>query len=86
MAKFKQFFKYQVAFIATGILLINHSLVFAAPIQLSLEEGIHIALQNNPAIRTADVDNERSISSLDETKAGKLPTVSFTAAEIPTID
>lgn len=63
--------------IATGILLLQHTATLAAPIQLSLQESINLALKNNPAMGIAAVDKEKSAYSLTEARAGQLPSVSL---------
>lgn len=67
----------KTAGVAVVLLLFQQMLVFAAPVQLSLEESIDVALKNNPTIRIADEDKGRSQWGVSEAKGGKLPSVSL---------
>lgn len=69
--------KNKAAYIAAGLIFLQHTLSFAAPVELSLQDSITYALQNNPSIHIAGEDKKRSEFSADETKAGKKPTVSL---------
>lgn len=69
--------KNKAAVITAGLMLLQSTFAFAAPIQLSLEQSIELALKNNPSIQIAGEDKARSIWSVDEAKAAKLPTVSL---------
>lgn len=77
MQKFMRYAKYQAACIAAGLLIANSSLVFANPMELSLEKSIELALTNNPAIQIANIDKEKSVWGVKEAEGGKLPTVSL---------
>lgn len=65
------------AALLTGILLLQNSFVLAAPVQLSLEESISLALRNNPAVQISEADRERSAWGVTEAKSGRYPTVSL---------
>jgi outer membrane protein len=69
--------KNKAALITAGFLLLQHTFVFAAPIELTLQDSINYALKNNPAIQIASEDKKKSEQSVTESKAGKLPTVSL---------
>ena len=59
-----------------GFLVLNTAVVLAAPVELSLEDSIMLALQNNPAIKIADADREKAEWSISEAKGLKMPTLS----------
>lgn len=68
--------KRQLMAALTGGFLVLHSVsAFAAPIELSLEESIARALQNNPAIKIADADRLGAEYNIRVAKGGKLPTL-----------
>ncbi|MCC5464201.1 TolC family protein [Pelosinus baikalensis] len=68
--------KRQLMAALTGGFLVLHTVSgFAAPIELSLEESIARALQNNPAIKIADADRQGAEYNIRVAKGGKLPTL-----------
>ncbi len=69
--------KRTIVVIAAGLIACQHALTLAAPLQLSLEESIDLALKNNPAIHIAGEDKERSQWGVSEAKAGKSPSISL---------
>lgn len=69
--------KNKAACITAGLIFLQHTLSFAAPVELSLQDSITYALQNNPSIHIASEDKKKSEFSVDETKAGKKPTISL---------
>lgn len=71
------YFKKQAVLVTTGILLVHNSFVLAAPMPLSLEESIQMALSKNPAVQIAAADREKSAWGLTEAKAGKYPSLSL---------
>lgn len=71
------YFKKQAVLFTAGILLMQPSFVLAAPMPLSLEESIHLALSQNPAVQIAATDREKSSWGLTEAKAGKYPSLSL---------
>ncbi len=71
--------KNKAALITAGFLLLQHTFVFAAPIELTLQDSINYALKNNPAIQIASEDKKKSEQGVNESKAGKLPTVSLSS-------
>ncbi len=65
--------KQLMAALTGGFLILNTVSAFAAPIELSLEESIARALQNNPAIKIADADRQGAEYDIRVAKGGKLP-------------
>lgn len=59
------------ALLAGGFLLANSAYALAAPVDLSLDDSIALALKNNPAVKIAESGKEKSYWSLQEAKAGK---------------
>ena len=53
-----------------GFLLLNTAVVFAAPMELTLEDSIKMALANNPAIRIADADRVTADWVVKQAKGG----------------
>jgi TolC family type I secretion outer membrane protein len=52
-------------------------IVFAAPVELSLEESIKMALNSNPAIKIADADRKSAELQINVAKGGKLPALTL---------
>lgn len=50
----------------------------AAPVELSLDESIDLALRNNPSVKIAEAEKERTFWSIDDARTGRLPTMSYT--------
>ncbi len=69
--------KNKAAYITAGLIFLQHTISFAAPIELSLQDSINYALKNNPSIQIASEDKKNSELSVGETKAGKMPTLSL---------
>lgn len=67
--------KQLMAALTGGFLMLHTVSAFAAPIELSLEESIARALQNNPAIKIADADRQGAEYNIRVAKGGKLPTL-----------
>lgn len=65
------------AAITAGLIILQNTLIFAAPVNLTLQQSIDIALKNNPVVQIAGKDQEQSKWSISEAKAAKLPTVSL---------
>lgn len=70
--------------LACGYLVFNAGTGFAAPLELSLDESVIMALKNNPAVKIAEADKEKAAGSLTEARAGKLPSVGLTHKETRT--
>lgn len=69
--------KNKAAMITAGLIILQHTISFAAPVELSLEQSIEYALQNNPSVKIANADKERSAWGVSEAKAGKMPSISL---------
>jgi len=67
----------KAAVITAGLIFLQQTFAFAAPVELSLQDSIDYALKNNPSIQIASEDKKKSELSVGETKAGKMPTVSL---------
>lgn len=63
--------------VAAVLVMLNASIAFASPVELSLTDSVALALKNNPSIKMAQSDKEKSKWGVDEAQAGKLPTVSL---------
>lgn len=63
--------------LAAGFMFLNNSLLFADPLELTLNDSIAIALKENPAITIAQSDKERSEWGIKEAQSGKMPTLSI---------
>ena len=59
-----------------GLLLLQSAGVMAAPQELSLEDSVAAALQNNPSIKMAVTDKEKAEWGIREAKAGTGPSIS----------
>ena len=64
-----------------GFLVLNTISVFAAPMELSLEDSIATALQNNPAIKIADASRQSAELDINIAKGGNLPKLSLTHSD-----
>ena len=64
-----------------GFLVLNTAAVFAAPVELSLDDSIALALQNNPAIKIANSDKESANWGVSAAKGAKLPSVSLSHSD-----
>ncbi|WP_371366666.1 Outer membrane protein TolC [Sporomusa rhizae] len=69
--------KSKAAYIAAGLIFLQQTFAFAAPTELSLQDSINYTLKNNPSIQIADQDKKKSELSVNETKAGNMPTLSL---------
>ena len=59
--------------ITSGCLLFSTAAAFAAPLELSLDESVALALKNNPTVKMAEKDQENYAGALASTKAGQWP-------------
>jgi outer membrane protein TolC len=73
----KKSVKNSAKLVAAVLVMLNASVAFAAPVELSLSDSVALALKNNPSIKMAQSDKDKSKWSVDEAKAGRLPTVSL---------
>ncbi len=71
----------QVSLVMTGLLMLNASMVFAAPPMLSLDDSVAMALKNNSAIKIAAVDQDKAHFGIDAAEAGRLPVLSLTGSD-----
>jgi outer membrane protein TolC len=71
----------QVSLVMTGLLMLNASMVFAAPPILSLDDSVAMALKNNSAIKIAAVDQDKARFGIDAAEAGRLPVLSLTSSD-----
>lgn len=69
--------KNKASYIVAGLLLLQQSISFAAPLELSLDESVDYALKHNPSIQIASKDKEQSEWGVGEAKAGSSPTLSL---------
>lgn len=65
-----------ISFVAAAFVLL-HSTAFSAPLSLSLQDSVTYALQNNPAVKIAQAEQEKSAWGVSEAQGGKLPTLSL---------
>lgn len=72
--------KQLMAALTSGFLVFNAAIALAAPIELSLDESIEMALNSNPAIKMADAERKSAEWGISEAKGGKGP--SFTYAHV----
>lgn len=63
--------KHLAAMLAGGFLLLNTAAVLAAPMELSLEDSIALALKNNDSIKIANSSRENARWQVKEKEAGK---------------
>ncbi len=76
MSRKKAFVKPAVL-LATGLLVFNTAMPFAAAAELSLDDSIVLALQNNPSIKMAIADKDKAAWGIKESEAGKMPNLSL---------
>jgi len=75
----KQYKKWLTRGIAPVLLVLSFSQpVFAAPVALTLDESISLALKNNPSMKTALSGREQSLWAVEQAKAGKGLTLGYT--------
>lgn len=71
-------FYQQCFFITISMLLFLHPTVMAAPVELSLEDSITLALQNNHDIKYAQASREKYFWAVKQTEAGKGVSLDYT--------
>jgi len=69
------------AALTVGFLVLNTAVVLAAPVELSLDDSIALALMNNPTIKIANADKETANWGISAAKGAKLPSVSVTHSD-----
>ncbi|WP_094603921.1 Outer membrane protein TolC [Sporomusa silvacetica DSM 10669] len=68
----------QVSALLTGTLLMAVSLPgFAAPLELTLDEAVAMALKSNPSVKISESELEKANWDVSVAKAGKAPSVSL---------
>lgn len=81
MIKSSTWKKRLVQAVAGGVLILTVGSAFAAPRELTLEESIALALRNNPSVKIAQAERDKSAWAVREAQAGKGPTLGFTHTE-----
>lgn len=71
------YLKKRAALLIAGAVLLQSSLVLAAPVDLSLQQAIDQTLQHNPALQIAGADQRKAVYGIDDAKAGRLPSISL---------
>jgi len=61
--------------------MLNTAVVFAAPVELTLEDSIATALKNNPAIKMSDEDRQAAEWAITQAKGGKMPSLTITNSD-----
>lgn len=64
-----------------GFIVLNTAAVLAAPMELSLDDSIALALMNNPIIKIANADTESANWGITAAKGAKLPSVSLSHSD-----
>ncbi len=63
--------------VACGYMLLS-AVALAAPVELSLDESVALALKNNPALKIAESDRDKASWTVRENLAGYGPSVGYT--------
>lgn len=63
--------------VACGYMLLS-AVALAAPVELSLDESVSLALKNNPALKIAESDREKASWTVRENLAGYGPSIGYT--------
>lgn len=77
MFRKKNQIKPRVSLLVTGLLVLNTAIALAAAPELSLDDSIAMALENNPAIKMAIADKDKAFWGIKEGEGGQLPTISL---------
>lgn len=80
MAKQRVWKNYLVAALSSSVMMLSAATAFADSTELSLDDSIAMALQNNPSIKMAVKDQEKAGYGIDQAKAGKMPSLSLGTA------
>lgn len=78
MAQQVQWKKRLASALAAGFLVCNTAGVWAAPVELSLQDSINMALQNNPSIKVSGADLSKAEWQVKEAENNKKPALSLT--------
>jgi outer membrane protein TolC len=82
MTRKKGCLKATASLLVTGLLVLNTvATVLADPPELSLDDSIAMALQNNPSINMAVSDKDKAAWGIKEMEAGKMPALSLTNSD-----
>lgn len=65
------------AALAGGVLILSTAAAWAAPVELTLDEAVNLALQNNSAIKISQSEREAASWGVNEAKTAKKPTVNY---------
>lgn len=65
------------AAIAGGVFILSTAAAWAAPVELTLDEAVALALQNNSDIKISESEREKADWAVSEAKAGKRPSVNY---------
>lgn len=63
--------------VACGYMLLN-AVALAAPVELSLDDSVAMALKNNPSLKIAESERDKAAWAVREYQAGYGPTIGFT--------
>lgn len=77
MIRQKHWKKRLTAALAGGVFLLSTAAVWAAPVELTLDEAVALALQNNSAIKISESEREKADWAVSEAKTGKQPSVNY---------
>lgn len=77
MQHITRYLKYQTTALTVGMLLMYQSFASAAPVELTLQDSIRYALDNNTSIEVAKEEREKTGWGVKEAQAGKLPSISL---------
>lgn len=76
MLRKKILVKPTVSLLAAGLLVLNTAMPLVHAAELSLEDSIALALQNNPSIKMAAADKDKAVWGIKENEGGNLPSLS----------
>lgn len=77
--KKQSFVKKSIALMLFGSTLMwSFSTVWAAPVEISLDDSVALALQNNPAVKMAETDRQSAVETLTEAQTGYQPKLNYT--------
>ena len=77
MIRQKHWKKRLTAALAGGVFILSTAAAWAAPVELTLDEAVALALQNNSDIKISESEREKADWAVSEAKAGKKPSVNY---------
>ncbi len=77
MIRQKNWKKRLTAALAGGVFILSTAAAWAAPVELTLDEAVALALQNNSDIKISESEREKADWAVSEAKAGKKPSVNY---------